>query len=64
MKLAYSLSFRLTILYLLIVLVPILIIMIAMPSYYQNSITRDPFIIDQVLTKASTLRREVAKSGR
>ena len=25
---------------------------------------RDPFIIDQVLTKASTLRREVANSGR
>jgi two-component system sensor histidine kinase YesM len=41
MKLAYSLRFRLTILYLLIVLVPILIIMVAMPSYYQNSITRE-----------------------
>jgi hypothetical protein len=25
---------------------------------------RDPFIIDQVLTKASTLSREVANSGR
>ena len=25
---------------------------------------RDPFIIDQLLTKASTLRREVANSGR
>jgi two-component system sensor histidine kinase YesM len=54
MKLAYSLRFRLTILYLLIVLVPILIITIAMPSYYQTSITRETQILTQgTLTSVS-----------
>jgi two-component system sensor histidine kinase YesM len=49
MRLAYSLRFRLMVVYLIIFLVPAMIMIVAMPLYYQNSISNET----QMLTEGT-----------